>query len=316
MWKDWEVSTKKWKKAKRQEIEARRKADERKAQRQAEKVLKLADAVAEGDNKDQKVASEIAASSTGEDKADAMDIDETASAPAPATKDETELASASALLPSDTATQQQDPGATTVEGSNRQSVVAGTLGEDEDEEVIESAGPRPILRLPSHTRYTVSAVTSSMSAMLTGLNLPPPHGAPVGTAGPGAWVPRGAAVSIEGLVLEINSQSLNALPGISPALASVSTADDAASFSRSNGVGAAGAGGSGGVDWRVRVGSVMGGGGRSAGAIVEAEFLPVSSLLPTSKFMHDFLHSLFPPGLVPILPPQLHPCQACQIRIS
>lgn len=74
-------------------------------------------------------------------------------------------------------------------------------------------------------------------------------------------------MSIEGLVLEINSK-----PG---------AGEDAAL---------------GTVDWRVRVGSVVGGGGRSAGAVVEAEFLPLSKMLPTSEFIQSFLQSLLPPN--------------------
>ncbi|CBQ71742.1 conserved hypothetical protein [Sporisorium reilianum SRZ2] len=277
VWRDWEVSTKKWKKHKRREIEARRKQE---AQKEAEQTLTQS---AEGSKieSDEKPAGQ--ADSSEQDKAEPMVVDIAASSTAEGT---IENAAAQAPSNADAGAQQAEAGSETKH--------------DPEQEPIETAGPKPKLRLPSHTRYTVSALTSSMSAMLTGLNLPPPHGAPVGTAGPGAWVPRGAAVSIEGLMLEINSQSLNALPGISPALASVSTTEDAALLSRSSG----GSNSSNaGVDWRVRVGSVMGGGGRSAGAIVEAEFLPASTLLPTSKFLHDFLHSLFPPGLVPMPAP-------------
>ncbi|KAJ1028737.1 hypothetical protein NDA16_001902 [Ustilago loliicola] len=298
-WRDWEVSTKKWKKSKRREIEALRKKEE-KAQQEAEKVEEKKKEQAESSSagvqeikasKDEKVAAQIDNAEAIGDNAVPMDVDAATTEAAP---DSTRAQTTTSV-----GEQQAEVGASTLTEQATESEETQYAEED----VIETAGPKPKLRLPSHTRYTVSALTSSMSALLTGLNLPPPHGAPAGTAGPGAWVPRGAAVSIEGLVLEINSQSLNALPGISPALASVSSIDDTAIASRSNGTGAAGANGSGGVDWRVRVGSVMGGGGRSAGAIVEAEFLPASSLLPTSKFMHDFLHSLFPPRLIPMPPP-------------
>lgn len=288
VWKDWELSTKKWKKSKRRGIEARRKRQEEETQREAEKAQEQAKGIADSSiaatddaqDPESKPAPQTGTASGADDRTEPMDVDVT-STTAPSAPVEKDFAA-------DTPAAQQQPEAassTTIDPP----LVFDKL-EDADEDIIESAGPKPKLRLPSHTRYAVSALTSSMSAMLTGLNLPPPHGAPVGTAGPGAWVPRGAAVSIEGLVLEINSQSLNALPGISPALASVSSSDEAAT-------------GSGAVDWRVRVGSVMGGGGRSAGAIVEAEFLPMSTLLPTSKFMHDFLQSLIPPGIVPVAPP-------------
>lgn len=136
------------------------------------------------------------------------------------------------------------------------------------------------LHVPSHTRYSVTAVTSSMSSMLTSLNLPPPHGAPVGTAGPGAWVPRGAAVSIEGIFLDINSQNMNGMGGLVGVSSTESLADKTS------------------IDWRVRVGSVVGGGGRSAGAVIEAEFLPMSALLPTSSYLHNFLLSLLPSSIV------------------
>lgn len=255
-WRDWEVALKKWKKARRAEIEARK---------------RLAQAKLESEREDKQ--SEAVEATTGSSGSAAADPNATAQS----TNDQTQL---------------MEVDVAKTEGGDAASEPASSehaKHEEKEEEPIASAGPRPKLQLPSHTRYTVSALTASMSAMLTGLNLPPPHGAPVGTAGPGAWVPRGAAVSIEGLVLELNSQSLDALPGISPALASLDAPTD----------------GEGGVDWRVRVGSVMGGGGRSAGAVVEAEFIPPAAVLPTSKFMQDFLMALFPPGLVPAQPTQV-----------
>uniref|UniRef100_V5EY11 Uncharacterized protein n=2 Tax=Kalmanozyma brasiliensis (strain GHG001) TaxID=1365824 RepID=V5EY11_KALBG len=288
VWRDWELATKKWKKQKRQEIEARRKRDAQKPSEQHLSSGRTDDGSAntEGTKPEGNPTSTTQADTAAKDEnqSEPMDVDAAASitdADAAGAKVEADVSG-----PSVAPTSEQATIATSL--STEQSTDT-TMVDSIDDDPIETAGPKPALRLPSHTRYTVSALTSSMSAMLTSLNLPPPHGAPVGTAGPGAWVPRGAAVSIEGLILEINSSSLNALPGISPALTSVSTADDAVSSS--------------GVDWRVRVGSVMGGGGRSAGAIVEAEFLPISTLLPTSKFMHDFLYSLFPPGLVPMPAP-------------
>ncbi|GAC96442.1 hypothetical protein PHSY_004022 [Pseudozyma hubeiensis SY62] len=269
VWRDWELSTKKWRKQKRREIAARRKKEE---QTEAEKPTM------QGENGNSIVAEERADKIETEASGVPMDED------APSSLDPQGDARIDAV-----STESQLPSGPSAD--SQPSEAPAPAGEQTEQESVEPAGPKPKLRLPSHTRYTVSAITSSMAAMLSGLNLPPPHGAPVGTAGPGAWVPRGAAVSIEGLVLEINSQSLNALPGISPALASLSNTDDA-------GV----AGSSGGVDWRVRVGSVVGGGRRSAGAIVEAEFLPASTISPTSKFMNDFLFSLFPAGLVPAQP--------------
>ncbi|SPO23010.1 uncharacterized protein UTRI_01688 [Ustilago trichophora] len=306
VWRDWEVATKKWKKDKRREIEAKRKREE-KAQQDKEKTkVRVKDLETSGsttgieggqEGLDDKPAPQTEGDALSGDKAEPMDVDTVTSG------DTSSSAQAGPAVPPTLASSGAPAEEQKTEAAPSTTITAQEV-QDIDEEPIEEAGPKPKLRLPSHTRYTVSALTSSMSSMLTGLNLPPPHGAPVGTAGPGAWVPRGAAVSIEGLVLEINSQSLNVLPGISPALASVSSTDDAATFSTNNGKGTSGVGGSAGaVDWRVRVGSVMGGGGRSAGAIVEAEFLPVSTLLPTSKFMHDFLHSLFPPGLVPLPAP-------------
>lgn len=320
VWRDWELSTKKWKKEKRRELDARNKRQEKaqvqvQADADTEKVKQEAAEVekqkvhdttdstaAAGDRReepDSKPSIQADAASTAGDGMQPMDVDPVDAEKSAATVDVDPAAGAIPSSSEAPAPQQTEA----VPPSNIDSSSQPDKVDQGDDEIIATAGPKPKLRLSSHTRYTVSAVTSSMSAMLTALNLPPPHGAPVGTAGPGAWVPRGAAVSIEGLILEINSQSLNALPGISPALASVSSLDGAATSLSSNGAGSAGLGGSGAVDWRVRVGSVMGGGGRSAGAIVEAEFLPVSTLLPTSKFMQDFLHSLFPPNLVPLPPP-------------
>ncbi|SNX83365.1 uncharacterized protein MEPE_02072 [Melanopsichium pennsylvanicum] len=302
VWRDWEVGMKKWKREKRKEIEVRKKSEEK-----AQQGVQIAGeqsiysttsanvgAAANEKNAEDETKAPIKDATPTADNSEPMDVDAAASAPDPP-KSQSDL-SASAIVTSLSTFTSDQASRTGPITSLEQFSPSSPI-----EESVPLAGPRPTLNLPSHTRYTVSALTSSLSAMLTGLNLPPPHGAPVGTAGPGAWVPRGAAVSIEGLVLEINSQSLNALPGISPALASVSTMDDLSNLV--SGGDGKGDGGRGGVDWRVRVGSVVGGGGRSAGAIVEAEFLPVSKMLPESRFMEEFLFSLFPPGLIPSPPP-------------
>lgn len=294
VWRDWELSTKQWKKQKRRENAARREKEQKAVRDKAQLELNAA------------VHSTTAAADLSEIKSneqtEAQDHKHVAVKESAEPMDED--APTSLITDGDAKTDSEFTFSQNTAGS--QQVEAGIPALDTtvsmEQAITEPAGPRPKLQLPSHTRYTASAITSSMSAMLSSLNLPPPHGAPVGTAGPGAWVPRGAAVSIEGLVLEINSQSLNALPGISPSLASLSTTEDAALITSSTEAGAGGAG-RGGADWRVRVGSVVGGGGRSAGAIIEAEFLPASTLLPTSKFMHDFLFSLFPPGFIPVPPP-------------
>ncbi|GAC76495.1 zinc-binding oxidoreductase [Moesziomyces antarcticus T-34] len=187
-WRDWEVAVKKWKKARRAEIEARK--------------TREAQARLESENKKQSEAAEATAGSCATAAADP-------NATAHSTNDQT---------------QPMDVDVAKTEGADSASGPASSAQpthEEKEEEPIASAGARPRLQLPSHTRYT------------------------------------------------------------------------------------------GGVDWRVRVGSVMGGGGRSAGAVVEAEFIPPAAVLPTSKFMQDFLMALFPPGLVPAQPAQ--PVQAAGV---
>ncbi|PWZ00746.1 hypothetical protein BCV70DRAFT_200007 [Testicularia cyperi] len=274
VWKDWEIRKKKWRTEKRLEIKKRK-------EREAEAASAASDSKA---NEEQTIpdANGQAGTSTA-----------LQAGAATASSDENGLEksigqgayASTNLMDVDAASAPHQLGQS---DRDLAGVATATGTGDGSEEPVPVAGPKPELRMPAHTRYSVAAVTSSMSAMLTSLNLPPPHGAPVGTAGPGAWVPRGAAVSIEGLVLEISSQNMGGLGGV---MGAASHIDD---NGQSN------------VDWRVRVGSVVGGGGRSAGAVVEAEFLPISGgLLPTSPYVQNFLQSLFPPNLVtiPTVPP-------------
>lgn len=97
------------------------------------------------------------------------------------------------------------------------------------------------------TRFTLFAAASSFPTLLTSLNLPPALGAPsLGdgvsstsqSAGPGAWLPRGAALVVEGATWE--------LPSMEGSLASENRGE-----------------------WKIRLGLVMHGGTRSAGALLE-----------------------------------------------
>ncbi|PWN34241.1 uncharacterized protein FA14DRAFT_70445 [Meira miltonrushii] len=118
------------------------------------------------------------------------------------------------------------------------------------------------------TRHTLFAASAQYLLLLSRLNLPAPLGAPsVGDggitaahAGPGAWVPRGAPVSIQGATYDIPS---------------------ATGY------------GSGGAEWRVRLGMVQSSGTRSAGALVESEYLPILRLA-SDTFLSNYLHNLFP----------------------
>lgn len=118
------------------------------------------------------------------------------------------------------------------------------------------------------TRHTLFAASAQYLLLLTRLNLPAPLGAPsigdgvvtAAHAGPGAWIARGAPVSIQGATYDIPS---------------------ATGY------------GSGGAEWRVRLGLVQSSGTRSAGALVESEYLPLLRLA-SDTFLSNYLHNLFP----------------------
>lgn len=141
--------------------------------------------------------------------------------------------------------------------------------------VSEPENSSPILPAPDFsyvserpTRHTLFAASAQYLLLLSRLNLPAPLGAPsigdgVVTAahvGPGAWVPRGAPVSIQGATYDIPS---------------------ATGY------------GSGGAEWRVRLGMVQSSGTRSAGALIESEYLPLLRLA-SDTFLSNYLHNLFP----------------------
>ncbi|ORY39258.1 hypothetical protein BCR35DRAFT_336546 [Leucosporidium creatinivorum] len=77
---------------------------------------------------------------------------------------------------------------------------------------------------------------------------------------PGQWIPRSTAISLEGFIFHI------------------------------------------GGDWEVKLGSVMvkGGsaGGSSKGVLIEATYLPVPHLPPSSPFIRNFMTTLFPPQAI------------------
>ena len=97
------------------------------------------------------------------------------------------------------------------------------------------------------TRHTLFTASSKYPLLLSRLNLPPPLGAPSmgdgaqaqASAGPGAWLPRGSPIVIEGAAYDLPSATRYGV-------------EEIAQSSNS--------------EWRVRVGMVQ---GRNAGAIIE-----------------------------------------------
>lgn len=146
------------------------------------------------------------------------------------------------------------------------------------------------------TRYTLFSASSNFPALLSRLNLPAPLGAPSmgdgvtnaqASGGPGAWLPRGAPIVIEGATYELPSATRYGVEELNEG---------------------------GNCEWRVRLGMLQSGGTRSAGAIVEVsagekgdcgfgqatltgaaqnEYMPLNRLNdPTLLLSH--LQSLFP----------------------
>lgn len=135
------------------------------------------------------------------------------------------------------------------QGTYDENAGAGAANDRHSQEKIElDPGPRPNRVSRGPTRQTLFTASPQYMLLLTRLNLPPPLGAPTSgegsiPAGPGAWLPRGAPVVIQGHTYDIPSAS-EVLVGGEPSQ-----------------------GGAG--EWRVRIGMVQSGGTRSAGAIVE-----------------------------------------------
>lgn len=101
------------------------------------------------------------------------------------------------------------------------------------------------------TRHTLFTASSHYQTLVTKLNLPPPLGAPSmgdgvtnsqAAAGPGAWLPRGSPIVIEGATYDLSSATRFGVEVIA---------------NSSN------------CEWRVRVGMLQSGGYRSSGAILE-----------------------------------------------
>ncbi|SPO38469.1 uncharacterized protein PSFLO_03947 [Pseudozyma flocculosa] len=285
VWREWEVRKKAWRKDRRQHL---RQESTRRAQQ------------AQHAHDDASAATGAAATHQGPSINDADSAAPADTQPQPQSASQSDpaaaqsTASAAAPTPdasSAPASQSQSVAVSITSPDQGQPVAAAAAATADDDVVMVDAAssaqgraglgshtssPKPPFRLPSHTRLTLSVLSASLPALLSKLNLPPPHGAPVGTAGPGAWVPRGAAVSIEGLVLDI---------GHMPAAAAgpIGGPADSSVMQSSN--------------WRVRVGGVVGGGGRSAGAVIEAEFLPLESGTPGTGMLTDFLQALLPPNI-------------------
>ena len=105
------------------------------------------------------------------------------------------------------------------------------------------------------TRYTLFTSTTQFPVLLSRLNLPPALGAPSmgdgmsntqqAAAGPGAWLPRGGTIIIEGATYEIPSATSYGVEEIPHG---------------SN------------CEWKVRLGMLQSGASRGSGAIVEVRF--------------------------------------------
>lgn len=107
------------------------------------------------------------------------------------------------------------------------------------------------------TRYTLFTSSTQYSLLLSRLNLPPALGAPSmgdgmnsnhAAAGPGAWLPRGGTINIEGATYELPSAARYGV-------------EETATGSN--------------CEWRVRLGMLQSGASRSAGAIIEVNFMLV-----------------------------------------
>ncbi|KAI5480865.1 putative pyruvate dehydrogenase kinase [Pseudohyphozyma bogoriensis] len=147
------------------------------------------------------------------------------------------------------------------------------VGQSEGEASMDVDKPDEVAvkEKPGHTRWTSctlggatqsSPLATPFDAFLQRVLL---GGGPSANMSPaGAWIPRSAAISIEGFIVLCSSGAAGSQP-----------------------------------DWEVKVGTVMikGGAanGTTKGILVEATYLPVPFLPPESTFVKDFLTTLFPP---------------------
>jgi hypothetical protein len=163
------------------------------------------------------------------------------------------------------------------------------------------------------TRYTLFTASTHYPLLLSRLNLPPALGAPSmgdgvssthAAAGPGAWLPRGGSIIIEGATYELPSATRYGV-------------EETAHGSI--------------CEWRVRLGMLQSGASRGSGAIVEVskgssresgqcekadlftpllqyknEYLPLLRLSDPMLLL-SHLHSLFPPYLT-------NPSQEAQVQ--
>lgn len=126
-------------------------------------------------------------------------------------------------------------------------------------------------------------MSAEFSTLLRLSNLPGPLGSPAGTPGPGAWVPRGAQVLLEGLSFHIRLRGLQANTG--GALGVVGEKDECV----------------------LSIGNVVVGSDRIVGGMIEIQYLPLTQLPADSSLLGSLLLALLPPDILPLLAPVAGP---------
>ncbi|KOS14911.1 hypothetical protein Malapachy_0833 [Malassezia pachydermatis] len=145
-------------------------------------------------------------------------------------------------------------------------------------ELRASASSTDAVSHPVPTRWHAHVVSAEFHTLLRQSGLPGPLGSAAGTPGPGAWVQRGAHITLDGLSFRVRVRGSHSRNG---ALDYAAEHDECI----------------------LSIGNVVVGTDRVSGGMVEIQYLPLSHLSPDSTLLGSILVSLLPPDIVPLLSP-------------
>ncbi|WFC97674.1 hypothetical protein MYAM1_000393 [Malassezia yamatoensis] len=125
-----------------------------------------------------------------------------------------------------------------------------------------------------NSRWHCHVVSAEFATLLRHTNLPGPLGTPPGTLGPGAWIQRGATITIEGLCFSIQLR-----PSLSASLGQAVEQSECI----------------------LSIGNLVIGTDRVIGGVVELQYEPLQRLSANSSLLGSLLVELLPPILSTVL---------------